>query len=49
MTSFLNCLSYSRKMDPLMELRAPTAVLEKVDFLKITLINLFMNRFQTDC
>ena len=29
-----------------MELRAPTAVLEKVDFLKIALINLFINRFQ---
>ena len=46
MASLVNCLSYSRKMDPSVELRAPTAVLEKVDFSKIALINLYMNRFQ---
>ena len=46
MASLVNCLSYSRKIDPSVELRAPTAVLEKVDFLKIALINLYMNRFQ---
>ena len=46
MASLVNCLSYSRKMDPSMEVRAPTVVLEKVDFFEIALINLFMNRFQ---
>ena len=34
MASLVNCLSYGRKMDPSVELRAPTAVLETVYFFK---------------
>ena len=46
MTALVNCLNDSRKMDPSMEVQAPTVVLEKVDFFEIALINPFMNRFQ---
>ena len=49
MASLVNCLSYGRKMDPSVELRAPTAVLETVYILKIALINRYMNDFKTDC
>ena len=37
MTTLLNCLSYDQKMDRSVDFWAPTAVLEKVNFLKISL------------
>ena len=46
MASLVNCLSYNQNMHLSVELRAPSAVLEKVDFFQIAVMNPFMNRFR---